>query len=151
MAYFFEEVGVKRTCLFALLSFAVFSSRADNPSNITTDNVPVDASTHMARVILSATPSTGYNWYLKSYPGNFIDQVGYEYKAPSESMPGRAGTATFTFTVEDEVMQAPHLIPVVFTNARPWQLSDGQDKTVWLVVSAPEVEMTNQDPEETEY
>lgn len=142
---------MKRACFFALLSLVVLSSRADNPSNITTDNVPVDASTHMATVILSATPSTGYNWYLKSYPESFIGQVGYQYTAPSESMPGRAGTATFTFTVEDEVMQAPHLIPVVFTNARPWQPSDGQDKMVWLVVSAPEIEAVSKDLKESEY
>ena len=121
-----------------LSCIATVGFSASSLSNLTKDNVPVNPSTHTATILLSSTPSTGYSWYVKSYPAELVNHVDYDYTAPSETTPGRPGTASFTFTVVDSAFSAPRLIPIVLTNARPWQPADGTNKTIWLIVSATE-------------
>lgn len=110
----------------------------DMTQNIDKQSVLVDLSTHKAQVNLSSTPSTGYSWFVKSVPVELFDNIEYQYNAPdnSGSAVGRSGIASFSFTLSDNAMTVPRLIPVVLTNARPWQPNDGMDKTIWLVVPA---------------
>ena len=49
-------------------------------------------------VNLASNPTTGYSWALKSgYNSKIAQKVGSVYNPPSEQIPGRGGSETWTF------------------------------------------------------
>ena len=120
--------------VFLLCVMSAGSVVASVKSEDAQDSVIVNAKTKAATITLKSTPSTGYRWYLKSYPSDIFSSVNYDYLPPSQEMPGSPGKAQFTFKVSGQASTVPRIVPVVLVNARSWEPSSGQIKTIWIVI-----------------
>ncbi len=83
-------------------------------------------------ITLPANPTTGYSWYLKKYPTDFIVSVGSYYQAPQSKLVGAGGTTMFTFKFDPRVFQAPHLFAITLIYAQAWNLQHASEKTVYI-------------------
>lgn len=91
-------------------------------------------------ITLAANPTTGYLWFLKKYDHELIKPVGYRYIAPKTQIPGKGGTAVWTFKATDKAFAAPTMTNITLVYAQPWALpaSTERDFTVITTESAHE-------------
>lgn len=125
---------LKRSVILVLTS--IVASMALASSGKPEISVIADKKTHVATVELDSNPTTGFTWFVKYYPEELVDHVGYQYLAPKKSALGKGGKAVFTFTLGNDAFAVPRIVPVMFVQARPWVAATShKETTVWIVTS----------------
>jgi len=84
---------------------------------------------------LNSNPTTGYSWFLVSYPNNLLSISKHEYVAPQTNMPGAGGYEIWQFTASAEAFVAPRVIKIEMLYARPWEINDQSTKQSFYVVT----------------
>lgn len=87
------------------------------------------------QVLLSANPTTGYNWAVTHYDARLLKLVASKYTPEKTGRVGAGGTMTFTFKVVNGAT-VPASTPLEFRYARPWEKDSGTSKIVTVTFSA---------------
>ena len=84
---------------------------------------------------LAANPTTGYQWFLKSYDDRLLMPIKQAYQAPEVERVGAGGYDVWTFKVKPAAFLVPQVSEIELVYARANELKDA-DSTVFYVVSA---------------
>lgn len=123
---------MKRCMLIGLSCLIATIAQANAKENV----AYVDVQTRQAVFHLSENPTTGFRWYVTSELNPLVENITYDYEAPSAAIPGKPGMANFVITVKAEAMTAPRIIPISLKSARAWEPEVGQEAVLWLIVPA---------------
>ncbi len=91
--------------------------------------------THSQFVIkLKSNPTTGYSWFLRKYNSEFIQPVNHHFQSSDNpKLVGAPGYELWTFKVKAEGFRVPHLMPLSFIYARPWEKNNSvSELTFWV-------------------
>src|SRR3990167_9201933 len=73
---------------------------------------------------LNSNPTTGYSWFLVSYPSDLLSITKHEYIPPKTNMAGAGGYEIWVFTAKPEAFVAPRALKIQMVYARPWEVND---------------------------
>jgi predicted secreted protein len=73
---------------------------------------------------LNSNATTGYAWFLVSYPHRLIKVVQHRYVAPKRKMPGAGGYEVWQFKAKKAALAYPQVIQVKMLYARPWEVQN---------------------------
>lgn len=84
---------------------------------------------------LNSNPSTGYSWFLVSYPSDLLTISQHTYVPPSTDRVGAGGYEVWEFTAKPEAFIAPRVMKIQMMYARPWEINDQSTKQTFYLVS----------------
>lgn len=84
---------------------------------------------------LNSNPTTGYSWFLVSYPNNLLTVVSHQYTPPKTQMPGAGGVEVWQFQANEDAFSAPRVIKITMMYARPWEINDQSPTQSFYVVT----------------
>lgn len=84
---------------------------------------------------LNSNPTTGYSWFLVSYPADLLSITKHEYIPPKTNMAGAGGYEMWVFTAKPEAFVAPRAIKIQMVYARPWEVNDQMTSQTFYVVT----------------
>ena len=73
---------------------------------------------------LNSNPTTGYSWFVVSYPRNLLKVVKHQYVPSTSKLIGAGGTEIWVFQALPAALAAPTVIKVIMMYARPWEIND---------------------------
>jgi predicted secreted protein len=83
---------------------------------------------------LNSNPTTGYAWFMVSYPKDLVDVVGHQYVASTSGLMGAGGVDKWQFKALKSALALPHVIKIQMMYARPWEINDQSPvQTFYLV------------------
>ena len=106
-------MGAYQTILFA----------ADNTQAVTSDSKPivVDRKEAHFTIRLQSNPTTGYRWFIRSYPPDFITPVKHNMAKQDSKLIGAPTQELFEFKIKRSAFAAPHQFIVRFNYMRPFE------------------------------
>ncbi len=84
---------------------------------------------------LNSNPTTGYSWFLVSYPNDLLNITKHEYIPPKTNMAGAGGYEVWVFTAKPEAFVAPRALKIQMVYARPWEVNDQMTAQTFYVVT----------------
>jgi inhibitor of cysteine peptidase len=116
------------------------SSQQVKTSSATTAKAPangmVTAKNPNYTLKLSSNATTGYSWFVLSYPHNLVQVVSHKYIAPNTQMAGAPGTSVWQFKVKKAALAVPTIIQIKMLYARPWEVhSEAGAQNFYIVTS----------------
>lgn len=88
------------------------------------------------RLKVASNPTTGYQWFMKSYDERLLMPIKEEYQAPKVDRVGAGGYDVWTFKVKPAAFFVPQVTKIELVYARPNEIKDA-DTTTFYLVSAP--------------
>lgn len=85
---------------------------------------------------LNSNPTTGYSWFVLSYPTQFVKVIKHQFIPPNTKLVGAGGTSVWQFKVTKLALSAPTVIPVKMIYARPWSLTDDSTAQTFYIVTS---------------
>lgn len=82
---------------------------------------------------LQSNYTTGYKWFIKKYDSSMISVVGHRYIRNKSQMIGAGGVENWVFHINKNAFNAPHILSVTMTYARPFDIKNGTDKTFTIM------------------
>lgn len=87
---------------------------------------------------LKSNPTTGYRWYLKAWPNNWLQVMSEDYVANRSTLVGAGGEETWRFKVLPEAFSARLLLSIEFVSIQPWNMKDANSSNqTFYVVTEP--------------
>lgn len=125
---------------FLLIGFLLFSCGiccADKKIEITDPQktIVVKASNPNFVITLSANPTTGYSWSLKSYDSDLIKPVSRKYYPPQTKLLGAGGYEKWVFAVKPAGFIVPQITNVTLIYSRSWELQGAQASNFKVVTT----------------
>jgi inhibitor of cysteine peptidase len=85
---------------------------------------------------LTANPTTGYTWLLKSYDNSLILPIKHHYVAnKANKLAGAGGKERWLFEVKSKGFSVPHVTKIILIYARPWNLQDNPIAKTFTIVT----------------
>ena len=84
---------------------------------------------------LNSNPTTGYSWFLVSYPSDLLSITKHEYIPPKTNMAGAGGYEVWVFTAKPEAFVAPRALKIQMVYARPWEVNDQMTAQTFYVAT----------------
>lgn len=87
-------------------------------------------------VNLASNPTTGYSWFIKSYPEQQLQLVSHQYNAPNTKLVGAGGYENWHFRAQANSFLAPQIFTITFLYIRPWEVPmDGKPIVITVVTT----------------
>lgn len=77
---------------------------------------------------LKSNPTTGYRWFIRSYPPDFVVPVTHRVEKPTSTLVGAPTQEVFEFKLKPVAFKAPHQFIIRFSYFRPFE-SNGKVET----------------------
>jgi inhibitor of cysteine peptidase len=90
---------------------------------------------------LKSNPTTGYRWYLKAWPNNWLKVIGLNYSANNTALVGSGGEEVWHFKVLPKAFSARMLMSIEFVSIQPWNMqkvNESASQTFYVVTDAKE-------------
>lgn len=84
---------------------------------------------------LESNPTTGYRWFVKSYPSAFIVPVKHRVEKPTSNLAGAPTHEIFTFKVKPAAFTIPQELAVRFIYTRPFEQSHNNQSKNFRVMT----------------
>lgn len=137
--------------IMILSTLSLADTTSDAQANVSvaqsTDNNDQQADVERAGVIkqsqpiytlhLPANPTTGYSWFLVSYPEKDMQVLKHIYLAPNAKQVGAGGYDVWQFKAKASAFTVPRVFEIKMMYARSWMISkDTPVKTFYVVTQA---------------
>ncbi len=97
-------------------------------------NGTVTASKPVYTLRLNSNPTTGYSWFIMSYPAQLVKIVKHQFVPPNSKLMGAGGTSVWQFKATPLALSVPTIIPIKMIYTRPWSLSsDSTAQTFYII------------------
>ena len=73
---------------------------------------------------LNSNPTTGFSWFVVSYPEHLVKIIKHEYLPPQTQRIGAGGVEVWQFQATKAALAVPTVIKVTLMYARPWEIND---------------------------
>lgn len=113
-----------------------------NPSN-ESKPILVEAKHPTFTVILASNPTTGYRWFIRSYPPDFIVPIKHSIIKSTAKLMGAPTQEVFVFKLNKVAFNAPHQFQIRFTYLRPFERSAKTDNKTFLIITTNHPEENN--------
>lgn len=84
---------------------------------------------------LKSNPTTGYSWFLVSYPQQSLNLIKHVYLPPSSKLIGAGGYEIWQFKANTSAFIAPQVMKIELMYARPWEINDKTPIQTFYVVT----------------
>lgn len=114
---------------------------ASDPYTDTTRAITVSVDNPEFSIRLKSNPTTGYRWYLKTWPNTWLKVVGLDYSANNTALVGSGGEEVWHFKVLPQAFQARMLMSIEFVSIQPWNMQkveSSTSQTFYVVTDAKE-------------
>ncbi len=110
---------------------------ASDPYTDATRAITVSADHPEFSIRLKSNPTTGYGWYLKTWPNTWLKVMGQEYTASNLALAGSGGEEVWNFKMLPKAFDARMLMSIEFVSIRPWnmQKADNSTSQIFYVVT----------------
>ncbi len=119
-----------------LLLLLPFSSLAKTHTSNANYSRPilVKPSRPVVVINLPANRTTGYSWFVLSYNNAFIKPASATYQTlDNKKRAGAPGMSRWTFKVNNDAFNVPHILHITMVYARPWDLKSARRKIITVV------------------
>lgn len=123
---------------FVIASFfqpTAWSETKESPNSNDTKPIIVNAKEPHFTIRLRSNPTTGYRWYIRSYPADFISSVSHSIAKPSSTLIGAPTQEIFEFKINRAAFKAPHHFIIRFTYLRPFEANGKTEGRAFKVIT----------------
>lgn len=99
--------------------------------------IVVSAKQPIITIQLNENPTTGYRWFIKDYPQQWLQLQKHVFIPPQANRPGTGGIAAWTFEVNKAALVAPHLLKIEYVYARSWDVQDHPTERTVVILTQP--------------
>ena len=96
---------------------------ATNDSNKAPVNTVLTSKQPIYTLHLKSNPTTGYSWFVVSYPDKYVKLTKHAYLPPSSKLMGAGGYDLWQFSATPAAFLAPRVIKIRLMYARPWEIN----------------------------
>lgn len=114
---------------------------SSDPYTDATRAITVTADNPEFSIRLKSNPTTGYRWYLKTLPNNWLQVIGLNYSANNTALVGSGGEEVWHFKVLPKAFNARMLMSIEFVSIQPWNMQKADNstsQTFYVVTEAKE-------------
>jgi len=110
--------------LFTLFFHTTISAAQQEPEP-TDDTKPivVEAKKPNFTITIKSNPTTGYRWFIRSYPFDYVVPLKHKFAKPTSNLMGAPTYETFEFKLKPAAFKAPHQFIIRFNYLRPFEMS----------------------------
>lgn len=110
---------------------------SSDPYTDATHAITISADNPEFSISLKSNPTTGYRWYLKTWPNTWLKVIGLDYSANNTALMGSGGEEVWHFKVLPQAFQARMLMSIEFVSIQPWnmQKADASTSQTFYVVT----------------
>lgn len=127
--------------IFIIMTFLASLSLAETkPAPISDDTKPimVNANDPYVTIRLKSNPTTGYRWFIRSYPHAFIVPQQHSVEKQTSNLMGAPTQEVFTFKLNRIAFTAPHHFIIRFSYLRPFEASGKIDGRTFRITTGDE-------------
>ena len=84
---------------------------------------------------LNSNPTTGFSWFMVSYPKNLVNITKHKFIPPNSKLIGAGGVSVWQFKATPEALAVPTVIKVEMMYARPWGISSQSTVQTFYIVT----------------
>lgn len=110
-------------------------SSASTPSPKTPVNGVITASQPIYTLHLKSNPTTGFSWFLVSYPKKSMSLIKHVYLPPNSKLIGAGGYEIWQFKANSNAFVAPQILKIKMMYARPWEINSQTPVQTFYVVT----------------
>lgn len=114
---------------------------SNDPYTDATRAITVTADNPEFSIRLKSNPTTGYRWYLKTWPNTWLQVIGLDYTADNTALAGSGGEEVWHFKVSPKAFNARMLMSIEFVSIQPWNMqkvATSPSQTFYVVTEAKE-------------
>ena|ERR1700733_1727381 len=126
------------TMLLTMTSYMHTTHAATKEIEETNETKPIIVNAKQPRftIRLESNPTTGYRWFVKSYPSNFVVPVKHIVEKPASDLTGAPTHEVFTFRVKPAAFTIPQELSIRFIYTRPFEQSHNNQSKSFRVMTA---------------
>lgn len=133
------KIILKRLLILVLFCLSMTAYAASIPDVFFEPQKPivVNAQQPVITIQLNENPTTGYRWFIKDYPQQWLTLQKHSFIGPQANKPGAPGVASWTFVVNKAALLAPHMLKIEYVYARPWDMQDHPTERAVVILTQP--------------
>lgn len=134
---------IKRIIYCLLLGISLYQVELcaeNNPQTVTNDTKPivVDSKQTHFTIRLKSNPTTGFRWFIRSYPPDFITPVKHSIEKPDSRLMGAPTQEWFEFKIKRSAFAAPHQFIIRFNYMRPFETNGRMEVRSFRILTTGE-------------
>ncbi len=132
-----KKIIIMCLCCFTLTAnAAVDIKQQDAVATEPNQTIMVSADDPTVEILLDSNPTTGYSWYIETYPSDQVARITSHFITSDPKKVGSGGMQKWIFTLDDDVFEAPHKLTFKFVYARSWQIDKpAKEETFYVATS----------------